>query len=113
LDDEVRLLATTDGGAVWVPASIPPLHSPDFLPWPDIVRFVTDKVGFVFSTEDENAQSGDLENQKAFYTTDGGVRWQKYSLPYAIYRCQALDRDLICGADRKDSRFGVLTIHPK
>jgi hypothetical protein len=34
-------------------------------------------------------------------------------LPYSIYSCQALDRDLICSGDRKDSHFGILTIHIK
>jgi hypothetical protein len=74
---------------------------------------LTDKVGFVFSTEDDHAQFGDPKTQKVFYTTDGGVRWQKYSLPYAVYGCQALDRDLVCVADQQDTHFGVLTIHPK
>jgi photosystem II stability/assembly factor-like uncharacterized protein len=110
-DDEIRLLATTDGGVVWLPVSIPTVRSATW--WPNVVKFVSDKVGFVFSTEENDPQSGDFKSHKVFYTSDGGARWQKYSLPYSIFSCQTLDHDLICSADRKDSHFGILTVHPK
>lgn len=110
-DDEGRLLATTDGGATWLPTSIPSVRSATW--WSDVVKFVSEKVGFVFSTEDDDLKSSGLYSNKVFYTTDGGAQWQKYSLPYSIYSCQAFERDLICSADRKDSRFGTLTIHTK
>jgi photosystem II stability/assembly factor-like uncharacterized protein len=110
-DDEVRLLATTDGGAAWLQASIPPVRNGNW--WSDVVKFVSDKVGFVFSTEDDNSPSPGFQSRTVFYTADGGTRWQTYSLPYSIYSCQAFERDLICSADRKDSQFGTLTIHTK
>jgi hypothetical protein len=81
--------------------------------WSDVVKFVSDKVGFVFSTEDDNLKSGDFYGKKVFYTTDGGGQWQKYSLPYSIDSCQALDRDLLCSVNGKDAGFGILTIHTK
>ena len=77
------------------------------------MRFVSDKVGFVFLTEDDDPQFRDLKRHNVLYTADGGARWQEYPLPYSVYSCQALGRDLICSADQKDSHFGILTLHPR
>jgi len=112
-DDEIRLLGTTDGGRTWTPVSIPSVRSGTWIPAPDVLGFVSAKVGFVFSTEDEGQPSWDPKNRKVLFTTDGGARWQEYALPYSISRCQALGGDLVCSADRKGSHFGILRLHPK
>lgn len=110
-NDEIRLFATSDGGRVWLPVPLHPVRNDAW--WSDVVRFVSDKVGFVFLTGDDDPQSRDLKRHSVLYTVDGGARWQKYPLPYSVYSCQALGRDLICSADQMDSHFGILTLHPR
>ena len=113
LDDEVRIIGTVDGGRTWRPVPVPSVRSARWVPKPDVLGFVSDKVGFVFSTEGEGPPSWDPRNRKVLFTADGGVRWDKYALPYSVSRCQALEGDLICSADRRDSHFGILTLHPR
>ena len=67
--DEIRLLATTDGGAVWLPASIPPVRNDAW--WSDVVKFVSDKIGFVFSAEDDDPQSLGFQNHTVMAARDG------------------------------------------
>ena len=83
------------------------------MPRGEVLGFVFDKAGFFFSTEGESPPSWDPKNRKVLSTADGGARWQKYALPYSVSRCQALEGDLLCSADRKGSHFGILTLHPK
>ena len=106
--DEIRLIATSDGGRTWNPVSIPPVRSTKVVPEPDIVGFISEKVGFVFSTD-----GGESAKNRVLFTADGGAQWQTYSLAYSIGHCQALEGDLRCSGDREGSHFGVLNLHPK
>lgn len=108
-DAEIRLLATSDGGRTWQPLSTPPVRNYNW--WSDVVGFVSEKVGFVFV--DGDTETADYKRHDILYTDDGGVTWQRFPSPYSVFGCQAIDRDLICSADKEDSHFGVLTIHPK
>jgi len=108
-DAEIRLLATSDGGRTWQPLSTPPVHNYNW--WSDVVGFVSEKVGFVFV--DGDPETADYKRHDILYTDDGGLTWQRFPSPYSVFGCQAMDRDLICSADKEDSHFGVLTIHPK
>ena len=108
-DAEIRLLATSDGGQTWQLLSTPSVRN--YNPWPDVVGFVSKKVGFVF--EDGNPETSDYKRHDILYTADGGATWQRYPSPYSVFSCQMVDRDLICSADKEGSHFGVLTIHPK
>ena len=108
-DAEIRMLATSDGGQTWQPLSTPPIHN--FNWWADVVRFASEKVGFVF--EEGNPETADYKRHDILSTTDGGATWQRYPSPYSVYNCQRVEGDLICSADKEGSHFGVLTLHPK
>jgi photosystem II stability/assembly factor-like uncharacterized protein len=108
--DEIRLLATKDGGGTWLPIAIPSVRN--FAWWSDIVKFLSDQVGFVFSTEDDDG-GGDVDRHAVLYTVDGGDHWKKVGLPYSVYSCEALGGSLVCSADRKGSHFGILRLTPK
>jgi hypothetical protein len=81
--------------------------------WPDVVRFVSEKTGFLFVTEYDNPRAKGFEGQSVFYTADGGAHWRRYPLKYSIYSCQAFEGDLLCSARNPHSRIGVLTLHPR
>lgn len=104
---ETRLLATGDGGQRWKPISLSPVRDVDVVPEPDVLGFVSDIVGFVFS-----AGANESDN-RVLFTADGGMHWQSYSFPYSIGHCQAMEGDLLCSADAKGSHFGVVALHPK
>jgi photosystem II stability/assembly factor-like uncharacterized protein len=110
-DDQIRILATHDGGRTWYPLETPALRTTTW--WPDVVRFVTERTGFLFVTEDDSPQAKGFEGQSVLYTADGGFHWRKYPLPYSIFSCQAFEGDLLCSARSPHSRIGVLTLHPK
>lgn len=112
-DDEVRLIGTTDGGRTWASVPVPLVRSGNWVPRPAVLGFVSDKVGFVFSTEGGGPPSWNPKSRKVLFTADGGAHWRKYALPFSVSSCQAFDGDLLCSADRKGSHFGVLTLHPK
>ena len=109
-DDQIRILATSDGGKIWFPLGTPPLRTTRW--WADIVRFVSAKTGFLFVTEEDNPQSKGFEGQNVLYTADGGAHWRKYPLPYSVDSCQVFEGDLLCSASSAQSRIGVLTLHP-
>lgn len=109
--DEIRLLATKDGGATWLPVDLPPVRN--YAWWSDVMKFLSDKVGFIFSTEDDDGEPRDVDRHAVLYTDDGGARWQKFDLPYSVYSCEPLGGSLVCSADRKDSHFGILRLTPK
>jgi photosystem II stability/assembly factor-like uncharacterized protein len=44
--DELRLIATKDGGGTWLPIALPPVQN--FAWWSDVVKFLSDQVGFIF-----------------------------------------------------------------
>jgi len=108
-DDGIRILATKDGGMTWLPLAVPPVRKYDW--WSEVVRFISDKVGFVFSTESDPQRSKEPA-YAVLYTVDGGAQWQKFKLPYSVYSCQSLDATLVCSANRKNSHFGILTLTP-
>ena len=110
-DDQIRVLATHDGGRTWSPLEIPSLRATTW--WPDVVRFVSEKTGFLFVTEYDNPRAKGFEGQSVFYTADGGAHWRRYPLKYSIYSCQAFEGDLLCSARNPHSRIGVLTLHPR
>ena len=112
-DDEVRLIGTADGGRTWAPVPVRPVRSGNWVPRSAVLGFVSGKVGFVFSTEGEGPPARDPKSGKVLFTADGGAHWRRYGLPYSVSRCQAFDGDLLCSADRKNSNFGILTLHPK
>jgi photosystem II stability/assembly factor-like uncharacterized protein len=109
-DEQLRVLSTVDSGKTWSPISTPPLRTNNW--WADIVKFVSDKVGFLIVSEDEHHSKG-FEGQSVLYTADGGANWRKFALPYSIDSCQALEGDLLCSGRSKSSRIGILTLHPK
>jgi photosystem II stability/assembly factor-like uncharacterized protein len=108
--DEIRLLATKDGGGTWLPVALPPVQNCAW--WSDAVKFLSDQVGFIFSTEDDDG-GHDVDRHAVLYTVDGGDHWQKVGLPYSVYRCEPLGGSLVCSADRKNSHFGILRLTPK
>jgi photosystem II stability/assembly factor-like uncharacterized protein len=112
-DDEIRLLQTTDGGRTWKLVPAPLVRSATWVPKPDVLGLVSGRTGFMFSTEGEGQPSWEPKNRKVLFTADGGTTWQRYPLPYSVWRCQPLAGDLVCSADRKGTHFGILTIHPK
>ena len=76
------------------------------------MKFLSDQVGFIFSTEDDDG-GHDVDRHAVLYTVDGGDHWQKVGLPYSVYRCEPLGGSLVCSADRKNSHFGILRLTPK
>ena len=110
-DDQIRVLATVDGGRTWSPVNTPSLRTGHW--WASVVEFVSDKVGFLFVSEEDDPQSKGFEGQSVLFTADGGTHWLRFALPYSIYSCQILEGDLLCSASSKNSGFGVLTLQPK
>ncbi len=110
-DDQIRVLATVDGGHTWSPVSTPSLRTGHW--WASVVEFVSEKAGFLFVSEEDVSPSNGFQGQSVLFTADGGTHWQKFALPYSIYSCQTLEGDLLCSASSKNSGFGVLTLHPK
>jgi photosystem II stability/assembly factor-like uncharacterized protein len=96
-DQGTHLFATLDGGKSWTPELDSSFQGKG--KWADVVRFVSDKNGFVF--EEANRHS-------LIYTTDGGANWHKQTLPHSVYDCQVFEGDLLCS-----SGFRLLSLHPK
>ena len=109
-DLQVHLLGTTDGGRHWKTLPIPMAERTDWVPPSDTLGFVSAKVGFLFSTA---GNGWDPQHHKALFTTDGGERWLEYPLPYTISKCQTLNGELLCSADKKGTHFGILTLRPR
>jgi photosystem II stability/assembly factor-like uncharacterized protein len=91
-DAGTHLLSTTDGGKNWAP--VDGLLSQRKGKWAGTVRFVSDKVGFLFEDEDLEIQGSDRHSLA--YTVDGGAHWQQQSLPYCVYDCRVFGDDLLC-----------------
>lgn len=103
-DDGTYLFSTVDGGKSWVPEHDSSLQGRG--KWASVVRFVSDKNGFVFERDEANRPS-------LMYTTDGGKSWHKQPLPQSVYDCQTLEGDLLCSAGDRPSGFHLLTVHPR
>jgi len=102
-DEGTYLFSTIDGGRSWTPEY--DLSFQGKGKWASVVRFVSEKKGFVFVREDD----GD----KLVYTTDGGAHWLSQALPRSVYDCQLFEGDLLCSAGNSPSGFWLLTLHPR
>jgi photosystem II stability/assembly factor-like uncharacterized protein len=106
-----RLFKTVDSGKTWTPEENPSLQGPG--KWARVVRFVSDKLGFVFETSEPTSGARRSRSILA-YTDDGGVHWHERDLPRTVYYCQVYGGDLRCSADAGNKPgFAVLTVHPK
>jgi hypothetical protein len=90
-----------DGGKTWVPQASASFQGAG--KWAGVVRFVSEKNGFVF--EDE------ANRHSLIYSTDGGVNWHKQPLPHGVFDCQVFEGDLLCSSGFRQSGFRLLSLH--
>jgi len=110
------LFATRDGGRNWAPEpdrSFQGAHR-----WANCVRFLSDRLGFIFEDEDPPGRDSQWDEtvvrlSNLLYTSDGGSHWHKLALPNHVSGCQVFDGDLLCTASGKSSGLIVLTVHPE
>jgi photosystem II stability/assembly factor-like uncharacterized protein len=110
------LFATRDGGKNWAPEpdrSFQGAHR-----WANCVRFLSDRLGFIFEDEDPPGRDSQWDEtvvrlSNLLYTSDGGSHWHKLALPNHVSGCQVFDGDLLCTASGKSSGLIVLTVHPE
>jgi photosystem II stability/assembly factor-like uncharacterized protein len=95
--NETYLLSTVDGGKNWMPVLDRSFQGEGHLA--GVVRFVSDKNGFVFDAGDHN---------NLIYTVDGGANWKKHTFRQFVYDCQVFGGDLLCSGG-----FRILKVHPK
>lgn len=96
------MFLTTDGGRTWVPD--PDLSFQGEDKWAGVVRFTSERNGFVFV---------DGKRRSLLSTNDNGAHWRRQDLPAPVYDCQAFEGDLLCSAGKWRSGFRLLTVHPQ
>ena len=113
------LFATADGGRTWVREADASFQGPRR--WARVVRFVSDRLGFVFETEEPEGchdcssmqRSADRGRDVLVYTADGGRHWGKTPLSHTVYDCQVFEGELRCSAGSGHPGFVLLTVRPK
>ncbi len=103
-DSGTHLFSTGDGGRNWKPELDSSFQGKG--KWAGVVRFVSEKNGFVFERDASNGQN-------LIYTTDGGANWRKQTLPQSVYDCQVFQGDLLCSSGNWPPGFRLLSLHPK
>jgi photosystem II stability/assembly factor-like uncharacterized protein len=103
-DSGTYLFSTVDGGKNWMPE--PDLSFQGKGKWAGIVRFVSEKKGFIF-------ESAEVSRHSLIHTADGGAHWNKQTLPRSVHDCQVFEGDLLCSSGDWPSGFQILTLHPK
>jgi len=101
-DGGTYLFSTGDGGKTWTPES--DLSFQGKGKWAGVVRFVSEKTGFVFESD---------EADNLVYTRDAGAHWSKQTLPHSVLDCQVFEGDLLCSSGESPNEFRILTVHPK
>lgn len=99
-DGGTYLFSTQDGGKRWMPEG--DLSFQGEGKWMGVVRFVTERIGFIFEQEKGNT---------LLYTYDGGAHWRKQSIPHTVYDCQVFDSDLLCDGGDRSGDFSLVTVH--
>lgn len=103
------LFSTVDGGRNWAPEPDPSFQGKR--KWAGVVRFVSEKTGFLFESEDAGGQG--VDRNRLIYTTDGGIHWHQQPLPQSVYDCQVFEGGVLCSSGNWPSGFRLLTLHPK
>jgi photosystem II stability/assembly factor-like uncharacterized protein len=103
-DDGTFLFSTLDGGRNWTAEADSSFQGKG--KWAGVVRFVSEKRGFVFERDEGDQHS-------LIYTADGGAHWQKQTLPRSVHDCQVFEGDLLCSSGTRPEGFRLLTLHPK
>ncbi|MBZ5498061.1 MAG: hypothetical protein LAP85_16805 [Acidobacteriia bacterium] len=104
-DGGTYLYSTENGGKTWVANTDLAFQGKGN--WISVVRFVSDRLGFLFES---NFQSN---GNQMLFTRDGGTTWIKQTLPHSVYDCQVFDGDLLCAGGGGPKNFRVLTVHSK
>ncbi len=102
-DSGTYLFSTVDGGRNWTPEPDSSFQGKG--KWAGVVRFVSERKGFVFDDESNH--------HNLIYTTDGGGNWHRQALPQSIYDCQVFEGDLLCSSGGGPTGFRLLSLHPK
>jgi len=101
-DEGTFLYFTRDGGRNWAPEADQSFQGKG--KWAGVVRFLSEKLGFVFESGEDN---------NLLYTLDGGSHWSKEALPQFVSDCQIFEGDLLCSSGTKGAAFNFLTLHLK
>jgi photosystem II stability/assembly factor-like uncharacterized protein len=103
------VLATNDGGKTWTAQTSDVLQNA--FAWH--VSFLSERLGFLFVTAPISSRDSAEMTPAILYTQDLGLHWHKVNVANEVSACQALDGDLLCGANTKGSQPGLLRIHPR
>jgi photosystem II stability/assembly factor-like uncharacterized protein len=106
-DASTSLLQTTDGGRTWATLPDTAFAGPDT--YINSVRFLSDRIGFVFVDAVTETPAGDpLTSDAAVLSTrDGGASWTRAALKAAVSSCQVVGGEVWCS-----SGMNILKLRP-
>jgi len=110
-DSGTYLFFTVDGGKSWASEPDPAFQGKG--KWAGVTRFLSERNGVVFESEDAAGSSSGFDRHAIIYTADGGTNWHKEPTPYFVDDCQVFEGDLLCSASNSKWGFGILKLHWK